>query len=93
MTEMNDEDMKAMKEFISTGVEEGLVWKGLKVSAYASPDGEMDKNANLANDRANTAAKAIQRELKRKKKLQFRHFLFPLSRLPHDNKAGGKNRH
>lgn len=66
-SEMNDDDMKAMKEFISNGVEEGLVWKGLKVSAYASPDGEMDKNANLANDRAKTAAKSVQRELRRKK--------------------------
>ncbi|MDA9820663.1 hypothetical protein N9C06_07075 [Salibacteraceae bacterium] len=66
-SELNDEDMKAVKSFIATGVEEGLVWKGMSVSAYASPDGEMDKNANLANDRANTAAKSVQGMLRSKK--------------------------
>jgi tetratricopeptide (TPR) repeat protein len=66
-TEMSDADVKKMNEFIKTGIEKKYVFKGLSVSAYASPDGEISLNENLANDRAKSAKVAIENELKRRK--------------------------
>ncbi|UTW64490.1 hypothetical protein KFE98_10220 [bacterium SCSIO 12741] len=66
-TELRDEDIKAFTEFVEMAVANEYVFKGVTVSAYASPDGEMDLNDNLANNRAKTAAQAIMRILKRKK--------------------------
>jgi tetratricopeptide (TPR) repeat protein len=39
--------------------------RGVKVSAYASPDGELDFNDKLAGDRSATATKFFQSELKK----------------------------
>lgn len=60
-SELKDEDFKAMEEFIKMGQEEDFVIKGVKISAYASPDGEISLNENLANDRASSAKKAVER--------------------------------
>ncbi|MGD1847352.1 MAG: hypothetical protein ACFB10_18325 [Salibacteraceae bacterium] len=65
--ELRDEDMKAMMDFISDGAESGLVFKGVTISAYASPDGEISLNENLANDRASSASKALARQFRRSK--------------------------
>ena len=65
--EMREDDMKAVKTFISEGVDKDYVFKGLTVSAYASPDGEIRINDDLANDRAKSAAASIKAEMKRKK--------------------------
>jgi tetratricopeptide (TPR) repeat protein len=60
-TEMNSDEMKTMKEFISMGVKKGNYnFKNMNVSAYASPDGEQSLNADLANDRAKSGSKAMQ---------------------------------
>jgi Flp pilus assembly protein TadD len=59
-SEMNSEEMKGFKTFLTDNT--GSEWynfKELNVSAYASPDGETDKNENLAKDRANSAIGAM----------------------------------
>ena len=61
-TEMNSAEMKGMREFISGGAKKGYTFKGMNVSAYASPDGELSRNANLAQDRAKSASKAMHDE-------------------------------
>lgn len=66
-SELSDDDVKAMKDFISTGAKQGYVWKNAKIDAYASPDGELTLNENLADDRASSAAKALGSMLKRAK--------------------------
>jgi hypothetical protein len=44
-----------------------MEFNGLTISAYASPEGELSKNENLANERAESAAKSIESLLKRAK--------------------------
>lgn len=67
-SEMNSEEMKAFKNFISTSLNSpSYSFKGISVSAYASPDGETDKNENLAKDRANSGSAAIMAEFKKDK--------------------------
>lgn len=66
--EMKTEEMKAIQDFITKNL--GSQWyefKGLSVSAYASPDGETDKNENLAKDRATSASVAMMDEFKKNK--------------------------
>lgn len=65
--ELRQDDIKALKEFVKNGSENGLVFKGVKVSAYASPDGEVAMNENLATDRANSASKALVKIFKKAK--------------------------
>jgi len=63
-SEFNDADYKALKAFLKEGKEKGYVFKGVKIEAYASPDGEISKNDNLANERAESAKKALQGNFK-----------------------------
>lgn len=66
--EMKSEEMKNFNAFISSNL--GSQWyefKGITVSAYASPDGETDKNENLAKDRANSGSAAVMSEFKKNK--------------------------
>ena len=78
--ELRDEDIDMLKEEVSkrtteevytnkeTG-EETVIgsydFKALNIKGYASPDGEISLNDNLAIDRAESAAKAIERILDR----------------------------
>lgn len=67
-TEMKSEEMKAINEFISKNLSNPWYnFKGINVSAYASPDGETDKNENLAKDRANSASVAMMAEFNKNK--------------------------
>lgn len=67
-TEMNSAEMKALREFISSGVKKGgVTFKGMNVSAYASPDGEQAVNGNLAENRAKESIKTLQSEFKKSK--------------------------
>ena len=67
-TEMNSEEMKNFKSFIANSLNSpSFTFKGISVSAYASPDGETDKNENLAKDRANSGSAAIMGEFKKDK--------------------------
>jgi tetratricopeptide (TPR) repeat protein len=67
-TEMKSEEMKAFNQFITDNLNSPWYeFKGIGVSAYASPDGETEKNENLAKDRANTGSAAIMGEFKKNK--------------------------
>jgi tetratricopeptide (TPR) repeat protein len=66
--ELKSEEAKAFRSFIDANL--SSVWyefKGITVSAYASPDGETDKNENLAKDRATSGSNAIMGEFKSNK--------------------------
>lgn len=65
--EMNSAEIKAMKDFIAKGIAKGYTFKNINLSAYASPDGEQTLNANLADNRAKEAMKALQAEFKKMK--------------------------
>lgn len=64
-TELTQDDISALKDFIKTGVEKEYVWKNVTVDAYASPDGEITLNENLANQRAASAAREVSSMLRR----------------------------
>lgn len=67
-TELKSEEMKNMTAFIGTNLNSPWYeFKGINVSAYASPDGETDKNENLAKDRANSGSVAVMNEFKKNK--------------------------
>jgi tetratricopeptide (TPR) repeat protein len=58
--EMRSEEMKNVSKFIMENLHNPWYdFKGIDVSAYASPDGETDKNEHLAQDRAKTATDAM----------------------------------
>lgn len=51
------------KKVVST--KQNYVIKGVSISAAASPDGELDRNNNLANERGATAKKFVMEQLKK----------------------------
>lgn len=62
-SEMKSEEMTAFKDFVSKNLGSPYYqFKDISVSAYASPDGETDKNENLAKDRANSGSAAVMKE-------------------------------
>lgn len=66
--ELRDEDWKALKELIALANDaDSVSLTGTAIEAYASPEGEITLNEDLASDRASSAAKALTREMKRKK--------------------------
>jgi Flp pilus assembly protein TadD len=64
---MNSEELKALKAFAATGIANKYAFKGMNVSAYASPDGELSLNTNLAENRAKEATRAMMAMFKDKK--------------------------
>lgn len=67
-SELRDEDIKAWKEFLAElSEDERLEAKELSVNAFASPEGEVDKNQNLADNRAKTATSTMKGLAKRAK--------------------------
>lgn len=66
--ELKSDEMKNFNNFVTANI--NSVWykfNGISVSAYASPDGETDKNENLAKDRANSGSAAVMAEFKKNK--------------------------
>lgn len=64
--ELRDEDIDSMEEFIEFAAEhDSITITGTTVEAYASPEGEISLNENLAQERAEAANKVIEREMKR----------------------------
>jgi tetratricopeptide (TPR) repeat protein len=57
---MKSKEMKEFMEFVKTAVNNGYTFDNISISAYASPDGETQFNANLANERAMSANKAMR---------------------------------
>ena len=59
--ELQDQDVKDINAFVKTGVKNPRIsWKGVAIDAYASPEGEVDMNENLADKRAASAKRWIQ---------------------------------
>src|ERR1700752_335534 len=67
-SELKSDEVKNMDAFISTNINSPWYeFKDISVSAYASPDGELSLNENLAKDRAKSGSKAIMNEFKKNK--------------------------
>jgi tetratricopeptide (TPR) repeat protein len=67
-SEMNSEEMKNFHANVLKNLgNQYYDFKGINVSAYASPDGETDKNENLAKDRAHSGSTAMMNEFKKNK--------------------------
>ncbi len=67
-SELKQEDIAGMKEFITMANEnERVTMKGIGVSAYASPDGELDLNTKLSGNREGSASRYLKRDLKKAK--------------------------
>ena len=66
--ELKGDDITGMKEFVKEANEnERIDLKGIELSAYASPDGELDLNEKLAGKRQASAERYLSRELKNAK--------------------------
>ena len=66
--EYNDEDWKAAKDLMALAASaDSVSVVSVATSSYASPEGEINLNEDLAMKRANSANKAVSRELARKK--------------------------
>ena len=67
-SELSDEDVKQLfADIKAKAVDTNYQFKSLHVEAYASPDGELTLNENLADNRAKSAGNVVERELKRRK--------------------------
>lgn len=68
-TEIKGKSMTATQKFLEEKRKAvKFVFKGASISAYASPDGEMQRNANLAQDRAKATSKYYMNLAKSKAK-------------------------
>ncbi len=67
-SELKDQDVKDMNAFVKNGMKNPRIsWKGVGIDAYASPEGEVKMNENLADKRAATAKRWIQGVLRANK--------------------------
>ncbi len=67
-TEYRDEDWKATKDLIALAASaDSVTVIGIATQSYASPEGEISLNEEIAMDRAKSANKAVTSELGRKK--------------------------
>ena len=65
-SEMSKDEIVQLNEVLkNTDENERLELKGLEISAYASPDGELDLNTRLAGQRQNTAQRYLSGQLKK----------------------------
>lgn len=64
-TELKKEEMKALIDYVkANAADEDIEFKGIEISAYASPDGAIDLNTKLAEKRMVNAEKYFARQLK-----------------------------
>ena len=67
-SELRDSDWKELKSLIQLAASaDSVTLTGVSIESYASPEGEITLNEDLASDRASSAAKAMGSELKRSK--------------------------
>jgi hypothetical protein len=67
-SEMTSAAMKTFKQYVSSSITNpNIMFKNMNISAYASPDGELTLNANLAENRAKESRKAMMGMFKDKK--------------------------
>lgn len=63
--ELKDQDVKNVADFVKNNkTNPRITWKGVSVDAWASPEGEVKMNENLADKRAATGKRWIQGVLK-----------------------------
>ena len=67
--ELRDSDVKDILSFISNSMEEGsrIDVKSIQISSFASPEGEVDLNDNLAKDRGKSTMKSLITKSRRMK--------------------------
>jgi tetratricopeptide (TPR) repeat protein len=67
--ELRDSDVKDILSFISNTKEDGsrIEVKSIQISSFASPEGEIDLNDNLAKDRGNSTMKSLISKSRRMK--------------------------
>ncbi len=67
-SELKSEDIAALESYLATvNEDERMEFINMVVSAYASPDGELDFNEKLSEKRAESAEKYIKREFEKAK--------------------------
>ena len=82
--EMSKDEIEKLNEVIKkTDENERLELKGLEISAYASPDGELDLNTKLADKRQKSAEKYLSGQLK-KSEVEVAEELMTLLSTPED---------
>ncbi len=65
-TELNSEDVEQLYAYTKDAFEaERKELKGVEISAYASPDGELDWNTKLSQQRESSSNQVVARELKK----------------------------
>lgn len=65
-SELRDDDIEAMEAFLKEyGENEDYEFKSVDIEAYASPEGEISFNENLADERAASAQKTVERYMRR----------------------------
>ncbi|MGQ1788212.1 tetratricopeptide repeat protein [Saccharicrinis sp. GN24d3] len=84
-TELRKEEIKALKDYIKEAkAAENKEFKGVSISAYASPDGPTDLNTTLSEKRQKVAKGYLERELKRAKVDNSAENFFDLKNTPED---------
>lgn len=67
-SELRDADIKELDTFLKeAAANKAIALKSLNILAYASPEGEISKNENLAKQRAASASKVAAKSLRRNK--------------------------
>jgi len=67
-SELKKEDIQKLKEYTKDAYDaDRKELKGVEVSAYASPDGELDWNTKLSEKREGTSSNYVEKQLKREK--------------------------
>ena len=67
-SELRDADWKELKTLVNLAASaDSVTLTGVSIESYASPEGEITLNEDLASDRAGSASKAMGNELKRSK--------------------------
>lgn len=65
-SELKQEDIEGLKKYLMDAKSNDRIdLKGIELSAYASPDGELDLNTKLAEKRQESAERYLDRELKK----------------------------
>ncbi len=89
--ELKKEEMKALIDFVKEAASnENVEFKGVEVSAYASPDGEEDLNTKLSGKRMDNSEKYLVRELKKSKVAGLEEEGFVLSKATPEDWEGFK---
>ncbi len=84
-TELRKEEIKALKDYIKEAKEaENKEFKGVAISAYASPDGPTDLNTTLSEKRQKATESYLAKELKKAKVDGSAEGFFDLKNTPED---------